>query len=76
MYAGETILHGSDHGYKWINPGFQLENRIIIGQLREMRSEFKLSFEPEMNRCTLCNSIIRKIEPFEMEILKTKEYIP
>ena len=47
----------------------------IMEQLREIRSEFKLDHEPEMDRCTLCNSIIRKIEPFEMEILKTKEYV-
>ncbi len=47
----------------------------IMEQLREMRLEFQLSFEPEMDRCTLCNSIIRKIEPLEMEILKTKEYV-
>src|SRR4030067_3396354 len=47
----------------------------IMEQLREMRSEFQLNLDPEMNRCTLCNSIIQKIEPFEMEILKTKDYV-
>ena len=54
---------------------YLIQSSKIIEQLREMRLEFKLSFEPEMNRCTLCNSIIRKMEPFEMEILKTKEYV-
>lgn len=47
----------------------------ILEQLREMRLEFQLNFEPTMNRCTLCNSLIRKIEHFEMEILETKEYV-
>jgi|SRR5659263_189301 len=47
----------------------------IMEQLREMRLEFLLDLEPEMERCTLCNSIIRKIESFEMDILKTKEYV-
>ena len=47
----------------------------IMEQLREMRLEFLLDLEPEMERCTLCNSIIRKIESFEMEVLKTKEYV-
>jgi len=47
----------------------------IMEQLREMRLEFLLDLEPEMEICTLCNSIIRKIESFEMDILKTKEYV-
>lgn len=47
----------------------------IMEQLREMRLEFQLNLEPEMDRCTLCNSIIRKIEPFEIEIIRMKDYI-
>jgi uncharacterized protein len=47
----------------------------IMEQLREMRLEFQLNLEPKMEICTLCNSIIRKIEAFEIEILKTKEYV-
>lgn len=47
----------------------------IMEQLREMHSEFKLTLEPEMDRCTLCNSIIRKIEHVEMKILETKDYV-
>lgn len=54
---------------------YLVQSSEIMEQLREMRLEFKLNFEPEMDRCTLCNSIIRKIESFEMEILKTKEYV-
>lgn len=44
-------------------------------QLREMRLEFQLNLDPEMDICTLCNSIIRKIEPYEIEIIKAKEYV-
>jgi uncharacterized protein with PIN domain len=47
----------------------------IMEQLMEMHREFGLSLEPEQERCTLCNSIIRKVESFEMEIIKTKEYV-
>lgn len=54
---------------------YLIQSSEIMEQLREMRLEFQLNLEPEMDRCTLCNSIIRKIEPFEMEILKTKEYV-
>jgi uncharacterized protein with PIN domain len=54
---------------------YLIQSSEIMEQLGEMYLEFKLSFEPQMDRCTLCNSIIRKIEPSEMEILKTKEYV-
>jgi len=49
---------------------YPVRSSEIMEQLREMRLEFQLNLEPEMYRCTLCNSIIRKIEPFELEILK------
>ncbi len=54
---------------------YPVRSSDIREQLREMRLEFQLNLEPQMDRCTLCNSIIRKIEPFEIEILKTKEYV-
>jgi len=41
----------------------------------EMHREYGLSLEPEMERCTLCNSLIRKVGFFEMDILKTKDYV-
>ncbi|MDP2845329.1 MAG: Mut7-C RNAse domain-containing protein, partial [Candidatus Methanoperedens sp.] len=44
-------------------------------QLREMRKEFNIKIEPEMDRCTLCNSIIRKAKPEEMEFIRAKEYV-
>ncbi len=49
---------------------YLIRSSEIMEQLREMRLEFQLNLEPEMNRCTLCNSLIRKIEPFEMGIFK------
>jgi uncharacterized protein with PIN domain len=54
---------------------YDVQSPRIMEQLREMQSEFKLSFEPRMDRCTLCNSLIRKIDPSEMGSLKTMEYI-
>ncbi|MDP2765893.1 MAG: DUF5615 family PIN-like protein [Candidatus Methanoperedens sp.] len=47
----------------------------IMEQLREMRKEFNIKIEPEMDRCTLCNSIIRKAKPEEMELIRAKEYV-
>jgi len=40
-----------------------------------MHREYGLSLEPEMERCTLCNSIIRNVGSFETDILKTKDYV-
>jgi uncharacterized protein with PIN domain len=54
---------------------YDVQSPRIMEQLFDMQSQFKLSFEPRMDRCTLCNSLIRKIDPSGMEILKTKEYI-
>jgi len=54
---------------------YDVQSPHIMEQLREMQLQFKLSFEPKMDRCTLCNSLIRKIDPSGMEILKTKEYV-
>lgn len=47
----------------------------IMEQLGEMQKEFGISIEPQLDRCTLCNSTIRKVEPNEMEIIKTKDYV-
>ncbi len=47
----------------------------IIEQLREMQKEFDIKFEPVMDRCSLCNSSIRKVEPFEMELVRNKDYV-
>ena len=54
---------------------YDVQSPRIMEQLCEMHRRFKLSFEPTMDRCTLCNSVIRKIEPSGMGILKTKEYV-
>lgn len=54
---------------------YPIESSEIMEQLQEMRKEFDIKFEPEMDRCTLCNSAIRKIESNEMEIIKTKDYV-
>ncbi len=47
----------------------------IIEQLREMQKEFNIKFEPVMDRCSLCNSYIRKVEPSEMELVRSKDYV-
>jgi len=54
---------------------YLVQSSEIMEQLREMRREFNISFEPRMDRCTLCNSAIRKVKPEEMELVKGKEYV-
>ncbi len=54
---------------------YLIESSEILEQLREMRREFNISFEPRMDRCTLCNSAIRKVKPDEMGLVKGKEYV-
>jgi uncharacterized protein with PIN domain len=54
---------------------YDVQSPRIMEQLREIQSQFKLSFEPRMDRCTLCNSLIRKIDPSGIGILKTKKYV-
>ncbi len=54
---------------------YLIQSSEIMEQLKEMRGEFNISFEPQMDRCTLCNSAIRKVKPGEMELVKGKEYV-
>jgi len=54
---------------------YHIRSCEIMEQLMEMHREYGLSLEPEMERCTLCNSIIHKVGSFEMDILKTKDYV-
>ncbi|SNQ60543.1 Mut7-C RNAse domain-containing protein [Candidatus Methanoperedens nitratireducens] len=54
---------------------YQVSSLEIIEQLREIQKEFNIKFEPLMNRCSLCNSPIRKVEPFEMELVRSKDYV-
>lgn len=54
---------------------YNIRSSEIMEQLMEMHREFGLSLEPELERCTLCNSIIRKVESSGMDIVKTKDYV-
>jgi uncharacterized protein with PIN domain len=54
---------------------YLIQSSQIMEQLREMQKEFKILIEPVMDRCTLCNSIIRRLEPDEMDIIRAKEYV-
>jgi uncharacterized protein with PIN domain len=54
---------------------YPIQSSEIMEQLQEMRKEFDISFEPEMSRCTLCNSVIRKAEPDELELIRMKDYV-
>ncbi len=54
---------------------YLIQSPEIIEQLKEMQKEFNIKFEPEMERCSICNSIIRRVEPEEMELIKEKEYV-
>lgn len=47
----------------------------IIEQMLEMKEEFDIRFTPEMERCSLCNSMIRKILPDEMELVRKADYV-
>jgi uncharacterized protein with PIN domain len=47
----------------------------IMEQLKEMLGEFGISIEPQLDRCTLCNSVIRKVKPEEMELVRAKDYV-
>ncbi|MFZ3168732.1 MAG: DUF5615 family PIN-like protein [Candidatus Methanoperedens sp.] len=51
---------------------YLVRSSAIMEQLREMRSEFQLDLEPEMDRCTLCNSIIRKKAQIETNIVNSR----
>jgi len=54
---------------------YSVQSSEIIEQLREIKKEFDIKIEPEMDRCTLCNSIIRKVKPSEMELIREKDYV-
>jgi uncharacterized protein with PIN domain len=54
---------------------YLVQSSEIMEQLQEMRKEFDISFKPEMDRCTLCNSAIRKVEPDELELIRKKDYV-
>lgn len=47
----------------------------VLEQLKELQEEFGIEFEPEMDRCTLCNSSIRLMGPDELGILNKKDYV-
>ncbi|MCZ7398441.1 MAG: Mut7-C RNAse domain-containing protein [Candidatus Methanoperedens sp.] len=54
---------------------YLVQSPEIMEQLREMQGEFGISIEPQLSRCTLCNSVIRKVKPEEMELVRAKDYV-
>ncbi len=54
---------------------YNVQSPEIMEQLKEIQEKFKISIEPEMDRCTVCNSMIRKVKPEEMELVSSKEYV-
>ncbi len=54
---------------------YLIQSSEIMEQLREMQGEFGISIEPQMDRCTLCNSVIRKARTEDMEIIRAKDYV-
>jgi uncharacterized protein with PIN domain len=54
---------------------YPVQSSEIMEQLREMKKEFGIEIEPRMERCTLCNSTIRKAKPEEMELIRAKDYV-
>jgi uncharacterized protein with PIN domain len=54
---------------------YLVQSSEILEQLREMQKEFGISLEPQLDRCTLCNSIIRKVKPEDMDFVRAKDYV-
>ncbi|MCZ7403574.1 MAG: hypothetical protein O8C67_01400, partial [Candidatus Methanoperedens sp.] len=54
---------------------YLVQSSEIMEQLLEMQGEFAISIEPQLDRCTLCNSVIRKVKPEEMELVRAKDYV-
>ncbi len=54
---------------------YLVQSSELMEQLLEMQKEFNIEVEPRMDRCTLCNSAIRKAKPEEMELVRAKEYV-
>ncbi|MFZ2410157.1 MAG: Mut7-C RNAse domain-containing protein [Candidatus Methanoperedens sp.] len=54
---------------------YLVQSSEIMEQLTEMQVEFGISIEPQMERCTLCNSVIRKAKTEDMEIIRAKDYV-
>ncbi len=54
---------------------YSIRSQDIIEQLKEMQEKFGILLEPRMDRCTLCNSNIRKVEAGEMDRVKEKNYV-
>lgn len=54
---------------------YLIQSSEIMEQLTEIRGEFGISIEPQLERCTLCNSVIRKAKPEDMEIISEKDYV-
>jgi len=54
---------------------YYIQSQDITEQLRGMHDEFNISFEPAMDRCTLCNSTIRRVKEDDMELVLEKDYV-
>lgn len=54
---------------------YSMHSSEIMEQLHEMQKEFGITIEPKMDRCTLCNSTIRKARLEEMEFIRAKDYV-
>lgn len=56
-------------------PAYLIRSPDIREQLLEMKMRFDIAFEPVMDRCTLCNAPIRRVEPSERAVIQDKEYV-
>src|SRR3990172_1183780 len=54
---------------------YRVRSSGIMEQLMELKKEFDIGFEPEMDRCSLCNSPIRRVKPAEMGLVREKDYV-
>ncbi|MFQ6063621.1 MAG: Mut7-C RNAse domain-containing protein [Methanosarcinales archaeon] len=54
---------------------FLIHSNKINEQLKEMRDHFNLNLEPDMIRCSMCNSTIRVVKPEELKLVEEKDYV-
>ena len=54
---------------------YLVKSSEIMEQLQELEEEFNIKFDIKMDRCSLCNTRIRKVKPDEIELVSEKEYV-
>jgi len=53
-----------------------IHSDMAMEQLEEVHSHYNIQLEPQMSRCTICNTSIRKARAEDEDSLRKKEYVP